>query len=192
MAHDSTVPRRLTELREHDVLGMYAGNDPATGLDQSGRVSVTVDPTDRVIDVRIVSDAPEIRQPEGLRVAVDQAARAARLARVDALRPARARGRERPQAARTKEQPVVAVQRLDGPAGRRTPPAWSRTTTTRRTWARRRGSPTTTASPVTVGIASSSGVVTADAGWLANARVSAVEQAITQAYEQAYRKRDRR
>lgn len=192
MAHDSTVSRRLSELREHDVLGMYAGDEPATGLDEAGRVSVTVDPTDRVTEVRILADAPELRQPEGLRDAVDQAARAARLARIDALRPPRVRGRARPQAARAEDQPVVAVQNRMGTGWAPDPASLVRHHYDTEDLGPATGVSDNDCVTVTVGIASSSGVVTADPGWLANARVSAVEQAITQAYDEAYRKRDER
>ncbi|WP_182524368.1 hypothetical protein [Nocardioides dongkuii] len=164
----------------------------ASGLDDEGCLSVTVDGADRVVEVHVVTDAPRLRRPDGLRAAVDEAARAARVARRDAGRPDVAVGSGMPEAVRATHQPVVAVQNWMGTGWRPDPadlvPHHYDTDDL---------GPTTGVSDndcvsVTLGLASAGGIVTADPGWLANARTSHLERAVLQAFDQAYRKRDDR
>ena len=87
MSLDKTAASRLTALRRTDRTGFWASDEPASGKDSSGAVTVTVDPTNRVIERLRPGQRPtHLRDPERMARAVDEAAGAARAARLRASR----------------------------------------------------------------------------------------------------------
>ena len=161
---------------------------PSEGSDPSGAVSVTIDASYRVSDVRVV-DRPEARTPDGLAQAVAgayEAAMAARLERLRALRPPRPAG-ERPV-------PVATLLTVRRPT--------AEDLTRHRI---RKESPTlpqhgdpgevtgvsrNDCVHVTLPPAQPRGTVTADPGWLANAQTANIASALVEAFTDAYRQRD--
>ena len=188
MTMDSATLERLHELRRFDRSGFYASDEPASGDDPTGAVTVTVDPTDRVARVEVRS-RDTIRRPEGLARAVDQAYRAAQLARIDAL-PGRHGSRGDLHVAGTGERPpVVAVRDVSGTgyvSTRRPSPETGRP----EDFGPTSGVSDNDCVRVTLDVASSRGAVDAGADWLANATATNIGNAVTEAYADAYRKRD--
>ena len=187
---------RLERLRRHDKMGFYAGDDPTTGSDSTGAVSVTVDPTNRVTQVTVTGPADQVRDPVRLSDAIDQAAGAARTARLRASRPesfepAAAADRRRPVARRL-EATARAVENYQETG--KVPNGTLRGLS--RHFVHHDLEPAVGTSDnkcvvVTLDLASSHGRVDVDRAWLANARSANIGLAVTQAFANAYRKQDR-
>jgi DNA-binding protein YbaB len=187
---EESLTRRLATLELNGLGDYYRRDATGSGSDPTGSVTVTVDPTDRVVLVRVNGEAATVRTPELLDAAVLQAHVAAQLARRDAVRPRPERTGARPLATGAGNRPVRALDNLW---------AQGRTTSDRTLPAHPRRSrdlgPATGTSDndcvtVTLGIASSQGRVAADPGWLVNATSESIGNAITQAFAAAYRRRD--
>jgi hypothetical protein len=196
MSHeDDTMQRRLAALRRTDASGFYASSDPATGTDATGTITVTVDPTNRITHVAVAGSADQVRDPERLSEAIDQAAGAARTARLRASRPAAfapaAAARRRPVARRF-EATARAVENYQETG--RVPSGALRGLSSH--FVEHDLEPAVGISDnecvvVTLGLASSHGRVEVDRAWLANARSASIGPAVTQAFANAYRKQDR-
>lgn len=168
----------------------HASEAGATGDEPTGAVTVTVDATDRVSHVE-VRERDSIHDPAGLAAAVEHAYRAAVMNRLAARYPDRGLDPDRQVAGLHGHPPIRTVENRQGVhvAQPRAPRATS--------LLERRFSPTEGISAnecvtVTLGLASSWGPVAADPGWLANARPTNIGDAVTQAFADAYRKRDER
>ncbi len=188
MALDTATQERLDKLRRYDSIGMYASDESASGDDPSGAVTVTVDPTDRVIAVT-VRDRDAIRSTEGLRQAVELAFQAARMHRLGVHTPSGKPSGPLTVDSGPSPRPILLVtdesdRHVPQPRDRSGP-----------TVAQRDFGPTSGVSDndcvtVTLDVASSHGTVDADQGWLSTALPTKIGDAITQAFAQAYGKRD--
>ncbi len=198
MSLDATGTR-LTALRRTDRTGFWAADGPAHGQDSSGAVTLTVDPTNRITDVAVRGPADHLRTPELLAVAVDEAAGAARAAR---LRASRAESDADAEAAsRRAERPVarplvLAVQPVENfQENGTTPSGRLRGTSSQYLYRDLDGGAVGQSDngcvTVVLDLASAHGRLHVDSGWLASARCKPLGAAITQAYRNAYRKQDR-
>jgi hypothetical protein len=198
MSLDATGSR-LTALRRTDRTGFWAGDDPASGQDSSGAVTVTVDPTNRITDVAVRGRADHLRTPELLAGAVDEAAGAARAARLHASRagsdaeptkPTKPAGRPVARPLALGVQPVENFQKTGT-----TPSGRLRGTSGQYLYRDLDGGAVGESDngcvTVVLDLASSHGRLHVDGGWLASARSKLLGAAITQAYRNAYRKQDR-
>lgn len=188
MTHlDQPARDRLAELRASDTIGVYAGDDPSTGQDPAGAVTVTVDALLRVVDVH-VHRADAVRDPAVLRGTIDAAYGAAVAARFPAAEPVT---RTRPPVARglrldvrrpTAEQLAAHRLRRQGAAEE---PRVPRTTV---------ASGVSDNGCLTVALppAGPRGRVDADPGWLAQAPAGRIRAALVQAFAAAYTERDAR
>ena len=190
MTFDDSQDELLRELRRTDATGVYAGDGPTEGTDPTGALTVTIDPTNRVVDAR-VEEATAVRTPEGLAEAFAAAYATAVAARLRQRRGSRA---PRPEGHR----PVAVATR---PVFRRpTPEQLERHRVRQESATRtRRGHPGEVEGVsgndcvhVTLAPAQPTGTVTADRGWLANARTTNIASALVEAFTDAYDKRDHR
>ncbi|PUA83038.1 hypothetical protein [Nocardioides currus] len=185
----TSTEERLELLRKYDSSGSYASNDPATGQDPTGRVQVTVDPSNRVTNVQVATLDDGLRSPGALAIAVRDAFDDASVQRHLAGRA----GRPASTAPRTVEVPVRPTRRPQmDPNPNRQPNL---------DLLRDRGhTPDLTISAVgisrnecvqvTLLPASSAGEVeVVEPGWLANASTGQVSNALTEAFEAAYENR---
>jgi hypothetical protein len=189
MTFDDSQDERLRELRRTDTTGVYAGDRPTEGTDRTGVLTVTIDPTNRVVGAQ-VSEGPDVRTPEGLALAFEAAyaaAVAARLQRREAREP-------RPES----QRPVAVATR---PVFHRpTPEQLNRHRIRHESASRpRRGRPGQVEGVsgndcvhVTLAPAQPTGTVMADRGWLANAQTVNIASALVEAFTDAYDKRDHR
>jgi hypothetical protein len=196
MPLDDTVTARLTALRRTDRTGFWASDRPASGRDASGALTVTVDPTNRVTGVSLRGRSEHLRDPERLGRAVDEAAGAARAARLQASMPGiaeRGRTRARRPVARPLGLGTHAVENFQKTGT--TPSGRLRGTSAQYLYRDLDGAPVGRSEngcvSVTLDLASSHGRLHVDSGWLKSARSAHVAAAITQAYRNAYRKQDR-
>ena len=159
-----------------------------TGSDASGRLVVGVDQADRVRSVELSGLDERLREPGQLDHAVLQAAPAARVARLDQrARPPGAHPREarRPERRRT---PILDHQALGLPI---TLPDFEAARRLRRAAADAvSGTSGNECVTVHLGPGSAHGHVVADPGWLATATASKVAAAVSEAFADAYEKRD--
>jgi hypothetical protein len=198
MSLDATGTR-LTALRRTDRTGFWATDDPSSGRDSSGAVTVTVDPTNRITDVAVRGPADHLRTPELLAGAVDEAAGAARAARLRASRAdsdAEADGSSS-RATRPVARPLVlGVQPVENYQVTGTTPSGRLRGTSNQYLYRDHdggavGQSDNGCVTVVLDLASAHGSLHVDSGWLASARCKPLGAAITQAYRNAYRKQDR-
>lgn len=185
----TSTEERLELLRKHDTSGFYASDDPATGQDPSGRVQVTIDPSNRVTNVQVAALEDGLRSPGALAVAVRAAFDDASVQRYLAgrsddssstgttliempVRPTR-----RPQMdANPDRQPNLDLLRDRGYTPDLTLSAV--------------GISRNECVQVTLLPASSAGEVeVVEPGWLANAGAAQVSNALTEAFEAAYENR---
>lgn len=194
MPPEDTMTRRLEALRRRDRTGFYASDRSAIGRDSTGALTVTVDPTNRITQVAVTGSADRLREPGLLAAAVDEAAGAARAARLAASRPddpARGDGTGVPVAQRAKRY-VHEVENFQETG--RVPSGALRGSSARFAWhalSPAAGSSHNACVTVTLDLASAHGRIDVDRGWLANARPAGIGSAITEAYADAYRKQDR-
>ncbi|HET9422361.1 MAG TPA: hypothetical protein VFO49_14575 [Nocardioides sp.] len=196
MPLDATTTR-LAALRRTDRTGFWAGDDPASGQDGSGAVTVTVDPTNRITEVAVRGRADHLRTPELLAAAVDEAAGAARAARLRAGRAGsdvdESTTRDRRAVARPLGIGVQAVENFQETGT--TPSGRLRGTSGQYLYRDLDGGAVGQSDngcvTVVLDLASSHGRLHVDSGWLANAPSKPLGAAITQAYRNAYRKQDR-
>jgi hypothetical protein len=183
---------RLARLRQYDTTGFYLSDEPAEGSDDSGCLTVVVDPTNRVIGVRVNGSADAVRTPTKLSAAFDEAVGRARYERYLAG--------AGPQA--DNDPPTVVLGA--GPHPRRLidnfditgqEPTGELRGASRHFAARglnrAEGSSDNQCVTVTLDLASAHGSMAVDSGWLANASAGSIAAAITQAYLAAYREQDR-
>ena len=184
---DQHARDRLAELRATDAIGVYASDDPSTGQDPAGAVTVTVDAVLRVVAVD-VHRADAVRDPAALRETIDAAygaAVAARLPRAEAVTrtgPPVARGLRLDVRRPTAEQLAAHRLRRQGAAEE---PRGPRTTAAT-------GVSDNDCLTVTLPPAGPRGLVDADPGWLAQAPASKIRAALVQAFAAAYTERDAR
>jgi hypothetical protein len=196
MSLDATGSR-LTALRRTDRTGFWAGDDPASGQDSSGAVTVTVDPTNRIIDVAVRGRADHLRTPEQLAGAVDEAAGAARAARLRASRADADTDASSTRAGRPVARPLaLGVQPVENFQETGTTPSGRLRGTSSQYLYRDLdggavGQSDNGCVTVVLDLASAHGRLHVDSGWLASARCKPLGAAITQAYRNAYRKQDR-
>ena len=196
MSLDKTAASRLAGLRRTDRTGFWASDEPASGKDSSGTVTVTVDPTNRVTEVSVRGNADDLREPDKLARAVDEAAGAARSARLRAGRTdsdESASTRARRPVARPLAIGQLAVENFQQTG---TIPSGRLRGTSANFMYRDLGGPAVGQSDnecvtVTLDLASTHGRLQIDGGWLASARNKPLGAAITQAFHNAYRKQDR-
>ncbi|KRC52902.1 MULTISPECIES: hypothetical protein [unclassified Nocardioides] len=168
----------------------YANETGGTGDEPTGAVTVTVDATDRVRQVE-VRERDSVHDPAALAAAVEHAYRAAVMDRLEALYPDRGLDPDRRIAGLDGHPPIRTVENRQGQHVAR-PRAPRSTALLERRFSPTEGISANECVTVTLALASSWGPVVADPGWLANARPSNVGDAITQAFADAYRKRDER
>lgn len=193
MGLDAHTQDRLRALREHDTLGFYRGDAPARAQDATSAVEVTIDPTDRVTAVRLIAEVPVIRRPQGLRDAVEEAFRAARRARLNALgvfdQESTARGRPRAEAP---SRSIRTVENWMGTGWQPDPSSLRPHRFDTSDFGPTAGVSANNCVTVSLDIASSHGTVDAEPGWLSQATRTNIGRAITEAFHDAYRKRDAR
>lgn len=185
---------RLGVLRAHDTHGYFASDKPATGSDQSGAVTVTVDPTNRVTSVVVSGLDDELREPAGLDRRVRQAAAVARARRLEDSRPADLRAeRDTPPVPRRPSPTRHRIANLMRSGRQPELPDFAEVRRLRLSpVAATTGISRNTCVTVLLGPGSSDGDVSADPGWLATASIGQISNAVTQAFDDAYGKRDSR
>lgn len=172
---------RLERLRATDTTGVYASEDPTTGTSPDASVSVTIDPLLRVVAVQVHA-AEGLRTDDALDEALAGAYRNALSARV--------RPRESPPGA---SRPVA--RRVRRVSARATPERLERHQVRHRPQQPGlRGGPVTGTSDnrcvtVTIGPASSRGVVSTDPGWLTQTTATRLSAALTEAFLDAHSRR---
>lgn len=82
-ALDRRTQARLLRLRELYGVDDWAATSPTTGHDSAGTLSLTVDPTQQIIDVKVIRLDAVLRDPVGLNTAVSEARAMAELIRAD-------------------------------------------------------------------------------------------------------------
>ena len=196
MSLDAT-DSRLAALRRTDRTRFWAADDPASGRDGSGAVTVTVDPTNRITNVAVRGPADHLRTPALLAGAVDEAAGAARAARLRASRAGSDADASNGRARRPVARPLVlGVQPVENFQETGTTPSGRLRGTSSHYLYRDLdggavGQSDNGCVTVVLDVASAHGRLHVDSGWLANARCKPLGAAITQAYRSAYRKQDR-
>lgn len=185
MSHhkDVHLEERLAAYRKHHPEGY--GTTETTATDPTSAVELTVDPTDRVVAVRVLQ-AELVRTPQQLDEAVAGAYRAAVSQRRAALRGPR----DDRVRARSNPLPVVAVENWMVKGWRPDPATVQMHEFDSRDIGPVDGVSDNECVEVHLPIASAFGTVASDPGWLANAGASNVGAAVTQAFAAAYRKRD--
>lgn len=175
---------RLERLRATDVTGVYASDDPSHGTDPTGSVTVTIDPTLRATLVRIES-VERVRSPEQLAHAVGAAYSAALSARFAG--PDDANADDPPPGARRVRLQVRPIPDLVArhQAGRQTTPR-----PRRRVPREEVGTSVNGCVTVTLPVFGPRGRADADAGWLRQANGAQVGAAVTEAFHDAYSRRD--
>lgn len=185
---DAATRQRLEQLRATDTIGVYASDEPTEGTDRTGALTVTIDPTLRVVGTEALH-IDGLRTPAELGAAVASAYRAAITARLRRDAPDQPRG-ARPVPVATPVRPDI---RKDELLNRHY--IFEATREQRR--ARRPASGVVTGRSrndcvwVTLSPASAMGTVDADPGWLAQTTGSLLASALTEAFEDAYSERDR-
>lgn len=189
---DGITERRLARLRQHDSIGMYAGDGPASGLDDTGAVSVTIDATNRVTGVTVNPLAEPLRDPTALATAVSRAHLAAitsklpdRTSSPAARRPRRARAPQ-PAAWVPLDNILESGRPFDGDAHLHAPPGLAEPLE------RHVGHSRNECVTVVLDLGSPTGTPEIDGGWLRQAAHVNVSTALTQAFLDAYRERDSR
>ena len=183
LAPDDQV--RLEQLRATDTTGLYASDEPSTGTSSDGSLSVTIDPTLRVVSVQVHA-VDQVRGSDALDAAVSTAYTAALAARLPAAE-------DRPDgspAARPVARRVRRVSAAPTPARlnrhqsryHQQPPLVRRTPVT--------GVSDNECVTVTLGPAGPRGVVAADPGWLAQTSGPRLAVAVTEAFQDAHTRRD--
>lgn len=200
MGTDADAARRLATLRATDSIGAYSSDAPMTGADRTGRVLVTLDPTNRVTSVTLTGLPDELRTPTALARAVGEGYDAALRDKVLAADPERATtSRPLPEVRRLRRppRPPRPVRPEDGGPDRPLPsPAVVEERRAQRGRVARSHADCTGVSDndcvtVTVPPGIPRGEIDADPGWLRHAAAQQVAAALTQAYADSYRKRDR-
>ena len=188
MAHlDFATRERLEQLRATDTIGLYASDEPSMGSDRDGALTVTIDPTLRVQQVQVHS-VDALRTPAQVRDAFEAAYH-------DALS-RRLPDSDDGQEAGTAERPVARrVRRISArPTRERLDRHQIRYRERNRPATHIRGEVTGTSQndcvSVTLGPASPRGVLEVDPGWLATTVGSRLGGAITEAFHDAYARRD--
>lgn len=184
---DAATRQRLERLRATDTTGLYASDQPTEASDPAGAVTATVDPTLRVLRVQ-VNRLEAVRTPAALTEAFEAAYRAALSRRV--------RRSEDRSGSSSAARPVARRIRRISPAP--TPELLDRHETRYRDRglapARRRGEVVGTSRnecvSVTLPAANPRGLLDVDPGWLAVTTRSRLSGAITEAFADAYARRD--
>ena len=189
---DASTERRLARLRQHDSIGMYAGDGPAAGRDDTGAVSVTIEATNRVTGVTVSPLAEPLRDPEVLATAVARAHLAAitgklpdRTSTPAARRPQRARA-PRPAPWVPLDDILASGRPFDPDAHLHAPPGLSEPLE------RHVGHSRNECVTVVLDLGAPTGTLQIDGGWLGQAAAVNVSTALTQAFLDAYRERDSR
>lgn len=192
---DPDYSRRLAELREHDVLGQYAGDAPASSTDPTGSVTVTIDPTNRLTGVAIGALPEELRESSALSAAVDHAFQAAILERIRLAKgpAAEANQRRRIPTARRLEKRWRPLDNILESGRPFVAPDFAAARTRRHQVVRAvRGISDNQCVAVTLDLGGSRGELEFDPGWLRQARATNIAAAITEAFTDAYQNRDGR
>jgi hypothetical protein len=187
---DSATRARLDRLRESDSIGLYASDDPSDGNDPDNALTVTIDPTLRVVAINIHA-IDKVRQPSAVTDACKAAYAAAIAARLPREEPAQPdRDQPRPVA---NGEPIAFVTRPGDLLNRHRSRRESRLSAPA-SFGSRAATGVSTNDCVTVDLppANSSGTVTVDPGWLQNTTASNLAKAILEAFTDAYTKRDLR
>lgn len=189
-APDPETRARLERLRATDRTGRYAGDQPSQGSDREAALTVTVDPTLRVLRVD-VRRPDAVRLPDQLAAAVAEAYRDALRARVADRRDERRRRGERPVAtAAPVPRPVFDRRLLDrhqvreATRAERHDPGRARRLPRPGVGRSRNGCVV-----VRLGLVSPVGPVETDPGWLATATADHLGNALTEAFRAAYEER---
>lgn len=186
MTIDPGTRDRLEQLRATDVTGIHASDQPTEGTDPGAAVTVTVDPTLRITAVR-VRDVDAVRSPDAVTSAFEAAYRAALILRLRPHDDGGAAGRSRPVARRVRRvNPAPTAERLARHRSRHGDPERPRD--------RRLGEVTGTSAnryvSVRLPVANPRGHLDVDPTWLAVTTRARLGRAITEAYADAYTRRD--
>ena len=188
MAHlDAATRQRLEALRATDTTGVYASDEQTEGSDATGAMAVTVDPTLRVTCVEVRSLEP-LRTPTALRQAFEAAYRdalARRLRRDDHAPDDRQR--ERPVARRVRRISAAPTPEL---VNRHQIRYRERGTSAAGQRGLVVGTSTNGCVTVVLPPANPRGVLDSDPGWLATTTGARLSAAITEAFAEAYARRD--
>lgn len=186
---DHRYTARLARLRAHDSSGQYAGGKPTTATDSQTGVGSTIDPTNRVVGTHVTRLTDDLRHGPTLATAVDRAYRAAVLTRMAASDSDDRRRREPPTARQASAEWIPLDDILE--SGREfVPPDFHAARNRRRTFRADEGISRNECVTVVLDLGGSNGSLTFDNGWLRQAEAANVASAITQAFQDAYRKRD--
>jgi hypothetical protein len=183
---DERDRQRLARLRARDVTGVYADDSPAAGTDPDGAVTLTLDPTLRILRAE-VGRIDLVRTEDALNSALTSAYAVALSGRAAHADPADTPHGEPPQPRRLRLEvrrptpEMLARHQVRERANARPRPRFPR---------EERGTSANGCLAVTLPVASPRGPVEVDHGWLQLANSAQLGAALTEAYNDAYSRRD--
>lgn len=175
-----------------DSTGRHTSDRPVSAEDRESTIRATVDPTGRVLDVAVLA-ASRVQTPDDLRSALDDALRAARAALANGGRAPAPRDphRELPTAQGPGRREIQSIANWMGTGWRPDPASLRVHAFETRDLSPTQGISDNQCVTVTLDIASTQGAIDVDPGWLRQAEPANIGRALTQAFTDAYRKRDK-